>query len=185
MNQLSFFTCNIKEFESNLCTVFESITQKYNLPSNSLEIVINTSPTTGEETSRSVCIVEQPYPSGLHLPPRKTVIFKYTYTKRLELFIKRELINVLNIDSLSTEIKDLKSDKVYLRIYPTSCDNKFFDYLSYLICYSIDNYESCNTFGCCSRYAICSARKECVHSNILYAKGCYYRKNLESGKVFY
>lgn len=40
-------------------------------------------------------------------------------------------------------------------------------------------------FGCCALYKECSKEKHCLHSDLLYATACMYRKNLEDGKVFY
>lgn len=47
------------------------------------------------------------------------------------------------------------------------------------------NYTPQNKFGCCSRYKKCSDAKRCVHRDLFYAKGCQYKKNLDSGKIFY
>lgn len=44
---------------------------------------------------------------------------------------------------------------------------------------------SAETFGCCSRYEECSDQKKCLHPDILLARGCYYKKNLEDGRIFY
>ena len=41
------------------------------------------------------------------------------------------------------------------------------------------------TFGCCGLYKSCSAALMCLHKNAFYASACMYKKNLESGKVFY
>lgn len=41
------------------------------------------------------------------------------------------------------------------------------------------------SFACCSRYQECSSAKECIHPNILYAKACQYRKNVDKGNIFY
>lgn len=40
-------------------------------------------------------------------------------------------------------------------------------------------------FGCCSRYIQCSDAKKCIHPDPVFASACMYRKNLESGKIFY
>lgn len=42
-----------------------------------------------------------------------------------------------------------------------------------------------NTFGCCNSFLRCSDIKRCIHPNKLFASGCLYRKNLESGRIFY
>lgn len=40
-------------------------------------------------------------------------------------------------------------------------------------------------FGCCSSYNECSDTLHCIHPDLAYATACQYRKNLESGKIFY
>lgn len=48
------------------------------------------------------------------------------------------------------------------------------------------NYSpKASSFACCARYEQCSDAKKCIHANQLYSKACEYRKNLESGKIFY
>lgn len=46
-------------------------------------------------------------------------------------------------------------------------------------------FEPSEKFGCCHRFKQCSDAKQCIHPNQFYAKACWYRKNLENGKVFY
>ena len=40
-------------------------------------------------------------------------------------------------------------------------------------------------FSCCSRYAECSDAGCCTHPDKEFSFGCYYRKNLKKGRVFY
>lgn len=40
-------------------------------------------------------------------------------------------------------------------------------------------------FGCCSRYEQCSDARKCIHPDFILSRACAYRKNLESGKIFY
>jgi hypothetical protein len=40
-------------------------------------------------------------------------------------------------------------------------------------------------FGCCSRFRACSDARRCLISDSEYATHCAYRKNLESGRIFY
>lgn len=42
-----------------------------------------------------------------------------------------------------------------------------------------------DTFGCCSRYVLCSDELKCIHPDPAFARGCSYRTNLEHGRVFY
>jgi hypothetical protein len=45
--------------------------------------------------------------------------------------------------------------------------------------------ESVERFGCCSRYEECSDEQKCIHPDIRFAEGCYYKINLENGRIFY
>ena len=49
----------------------------------------------------------------------------------------------------------------------------------------LELYSPSTVFGCCSKYEQCSDAGKCIHDYKLYAKGCQYRKNLESGLIFY
>ena len=40
-------------------------------------------------------------------------------------------------------------------------------------------------FGCCNDHVRCSDAKECLHKSNPEYSGCYYRKNLEAGRIFY
>lgn len=40
-------------------------------------------------------------------------------------------------------------------------------------------------YDCCSRYMECSNAKACIHPDKKFALKCGYRKNLNSGKIFY
>lgn len=54
-----------------------------------------------------------------------------------------------------------------------------------ILTYTIENYFPSHRFGCCSKYEECSDAKCCLHEDKFYAKGCYYRENLEQGRIFY
>ena len=41
------------------------------------------------------------------------------------------------------------------------------------------------TFACCNSFVQCSDAKACLHAKDRNYNGCYYRKNLESGRIFY
>lgn len=42
-----------------------------------------------------------------------------------------------------------------------------------------------DSFGCCSSYRACSDARQCVISDRDYSANCLYRRNLESGRIFY
>lgn len=70
-------------------------------------------------------------------------------------------------------------------------DKKLYDLISTLKPVLIRTYiflcenEPVHKFACCSRFEKCSDAKSCIHPDKKYAKGCFYKKNLESGKIFY
>lgn len=41
------------------------------------------------------------------------------------------------------------------------------------------------SFGCCSRFITCSDARKCTNPNRIFALGCAYKDNLESGRIFY
>ncbi len=42
------------------------------------------------------------------------------------------------------------------------------------------------TFGCCGKFEQCSDAGHCLHDDLIYAAAaCAYKKNLDSGRVFY
>ena len=58
-------------------------------------------------------------------------------------------------------------------------------YLTEIIDFTVRNYQPYDKFGCCSKYVACSDALKCLHANNFYARCCWYRKNLEAGKIFY
>ena len=50
---------------------------------------------------------------------------------------------------------------------------------------ALSAYVPSHTFGCCHRYKECSDQKKCIHPDEIYARGCQYRHNLETGHIFY
>lgn len=58
-------------------------------------------------------------------------------------------------------------------------------YLTDVLAYSLKHFEPSEKFGCCGKYVECSDSKKCLHCNTFYAKACYYRKNLDAGRIFY
>lgn len=59
------------------------------------------------------------------------------------------------------------------------------EYLTDVLVYCLEHFEPSEKFGCCGKYVECSDARKCLHSNTFYAKACYYRKNLDSGRIFY
>ena len=68
--------------------------------------------------------------------------------------------------------------KILLRNLP---DNRLlFDYLEY-VCFQQIN----DRFGCCNDFVRCSDAMHCLHKDDVEYLGCYYRENLDAGRIFY
>jgi hypothetical protein len=61
--------------------------------------------------------------------------------------------------------------------------NQHMDKVCYILQYIIDHWPK--DFSCCSRYNACSNAKTCIHPDKCTAIGCYYRRVLSTGQVFY
>ena len=89
---------------------------------------------------------------------------EYTFTKTKDEFLR------VDINKTEKDLFDLlefvKSD--LMRVYLHLCEN-----------------EPVDGFGCCGDYERCSDEKRCVKTDVKFAKGCAYRKNLLEGKIFY
>lgn len=58
-------------------------------------------------------------------------------------------------------------------------------YIRSHILHKLSIYKSKNSFSCCSQFEKCSDKGHCVHENLLYSSGCYYRMHLDDGEIFY
>lgn len=85
----------------------------------------------------------------------------------------------------TAEVVMQESDAPNCRLNFMQGDTEIIPYLHDLILYYVEHFEPSDKFGCCHRYKECSAEKKCIHPDPFYAKACWYRKNLEAGKVFY
>jgi len=54
-----------------------------------------------------------------------------------------------------------------------------------IICHCAESFTPSERFGCCHLFRECSIARKCLHSDLFYARACWYRKNLENGKIFY
>lgn len=89
--------------------------------------------------------------------------------------------NVIDVPSDATEVYNhptlsyiFPHDSVYV-----------YDYLQEIFSHTLKNFEPTEKFGCCGKYVKCSNARKCLHENTFYARCCMYRKNLESGRIFY
>ncbi len=105
-----------------------------------------------------------------------------TYNGYIKITISPDLLN--EIGRPNTSVGEIGSSLSSFRIQPTAVD-EIVGFIASACRLRIHNYKSNASFGCCGRFKECSEVKKCIHSNLLYATGCSYRKNIEKGKVFY
>lgn len=187
-NQLSIFDNN-NDFENNVNSLLTSIIVEEELPSKSLQLISNVSlkgENKGKEISKTICICEPEYPSFQDKNTKFTIkrIIKIEQSEFIDLLISNAQYKFINLP-LSATIKKNKSDKDFVHIIFNYNDKSIFQYIKECVLYNIKNYFSSSSFSCCSKFIVCSDAKKCVHENKLYATGCFYRMNLENGKIFY
>lgn len=61
----------------------------------------------------------------------------------------------------------------------------FKDSFSELYLFFESDYSDNSEFGCCHLYNECSDEKKCIQQNVTFSNRCYYKKNLNDGRIFY
>lgn len=97
------------------------------------------------------------------------------YCGKIKKYLEFPNIDELGADSsksfIRTDISSLEEIPNHLDKIKRSCQ------------YILDRLPK--EFSCCSRYMQCSDAKICIHPDKPFAAGCFYRKVLHSGRVFY
>lgn len=190
-NQLSFTDFLTNTFEDDLQTLLDELIILKELPAKSLHVFSNKSSTgsnAGNETSKSICIYEPDYPAtktDINNPGKNSVVLNIQIDQSIELLIRKNQFNSLELPSSAT-IKIVPSDTTFTHVIFELNDSSIIPYIRENILYCLSRYSSkARTFGCCSKFTDCSDARKCLHENKLYSTACSYRKNLESGKIFY
>jgi hypothetical protein len=110
----------------------------------------------------------------------KTKQMKDTY----RLYVKDSIIDELNISPF-VEIKKLSSDPDFTSLNFLERNDEYYKIIEICVDNAIKTFQPSNMFACCDLYKACSDEKKCIHRDRLYSKGCWYRRNLENGKIFY
>lgn len=173
-------------FEEKLTELFMKISKDFSLPQNTFSIKKNYSRTganAGNLISTEIDIQEYAYPPDNSIASTSLILYLKPNKNYYELLIRRERFPRISIPD-TAKIKE-SSDKLYEHILFNFGDSSIYNFVETNILFCLENYTSSNTFSCCARYKECSAATKCLHPNTLYAKGCQYRKNLETGNIFY
>ena len=168
-------TYEVETFDNwmkKLESVFPKLESEFGLPENSFRIREGRGKD-GQISSYPVCVYEPDLVETARDDSRYTTLAR---VKVLDLKTQPNAVDVYSSNFESGEEKqrhDKESDDMILCLI--ECIKK-----------GLCNYSpKAASFACCSRYEECSNAKKCIHPNVLYAKACQYRKNLENGEVFY
>ena len=115
------------------------------------------------------------------------ILLKVTF-QRARMLIEFRKLESINLAELSKKFEELKykENELYVKIYIKDVNeiNKISNELKEIYRYLYLN-EPVDNYGCCSRFIECSDELKCINPNKKLAKGCQYRKNLESSRIFY
>lgn len=155
----------------------EKIAEKYNISKDFISPYIN------NDKSLSVWITE------LTTGKKTKLAFKVSLkgkkgAKYVSFVVRKPTIKCISLPE-NVSLKYIDSDIANAIVnFPTG-ENNFNTFVHDILDYSVNTFEPSDKFGCCSKYIECSNAKKCLHENLFYSKSCFYRKNLESGKIFY
>ena len=161
-----------EEWQMKLSSKFAGIEEELGLMKHSFSIMANIGKE-GMVSSYAICVYEPDLVEDRRDSSRNTVL------ARVKEDVLKSNANIVEVYSKSFGKNDEKK-----RFEKNS--DEFIECLIECIRTGINSYvPKAEGFACCSRYEACSESKKCIHPNLLYAKACQYRKNLEEGKIFY
>lgn len=161
-----------KGWQAKLLSKFVGLEREFGLMNQSFSIMANIGKE-GKISSYAVCVYEPDLVEVRRDDSRNTVL------ARVKEDVLKSNANIVEIYSKGFE--QIGGKKRFEKD-----SDEFIDCLVECIRIGINNYvPKAAGFACCSRYEECSNSKKCIHPNLLYAKACQYRKNLEEGNIFY
>lgn len=170
-------------WRAGLSGMFPALEKEFGLMENSLSIVSNLGKD-NKVSSYAVCVYEPDLVEDKRNGSRNTVL------ARIKEGVLKSNPNMLSVDSRNPGLKEYgevtEDMSAHFSIRLDRESDNLIECLVNCIRYGIENYvPKAESFGCCARYEACSKEGKCIHPNLLYAKACAYRKNLENGRVFY
>ena len=119
--------------------------------------------------------------TGYSLYFEKCLFFKVN-TKFTVISCNKRVYDTLEISPASTKL--LKSPQNFIQC-TFHTESEAIKAAELITDENVRIFEPTEHFGCCGLYLKCSDAKKCLHPDIIRSKSCYYKKNLESGKIFY
>lgn len=158
-------------WQAKLSSKFDELEHGLGLMKHSFSIMAN-SGKEGKISSYAICVYEPDLVEDRRDSSRNTVL------ARVKENVLKSNANIVEVYSKSFDAKE--------KIRFEKDSDELIECLLECIQMGLEQYvPKAAGFACCSRYKECSGLKKCIHPNILYAKACQYRKNLEAGNIFY
>ncbi|BBF41353.1 DNA polymerase III polC-type [Lachnospiraceae bacterium KM106-2] len=107
---------------------------------------------------------------------------KGKYQGSIKIIMKKSQFEVVGCPKTVTSMKS-GEDSILVHILRT--DPILIPYIRKHIIHKLSIYKSKNSFSCCSQFKRCSDERHCVHENLLYSTGCFYRMHLDKDEIFY
>ncbi len=188
-NLIDIDETNLIGWKKGVQLVLDNVIKKNELPENSIRLMENQGKNGDDAKSFSICIMEPSIiDDGRSSKRNDTIINIRENTLKSDASILRIEPRKNGATELIEFPKEAKVFRPQSGLYFQISDSagSLISYIASSVQYAVDTYISKeDTFACCSRYMECSKQKKCVHRNRLFSTACQYRKNLETGKVFY
>lgn len=110
--------------------------------------------------------------------------FKFVLRKKVDPFFEIDPDDVVNPSAITPFYSTTPTGTLRLNMGLSFDYNAFLDAVKN-ICENRRETATVEKFGCCSSFVECSDALRCLHESEMEYLGCYYVKNLESGKIFY
>lgn len=115
-----------------------------------------------------------------------TTAFSVSRAKVKDLMIEFDVPTDLDKSLIPTDAVEFSSSEKSITYRMPLLSDGLKDLAEAVIRYRVEHFvTTAPKYGCCSLYKECSDAKKCLHPNRFYATACQYKKNLDSGKIFY
>lgn len=168
-----------KSFEYKVVSLFLDVVKRFSLPADTFVMFNHYSDSgknAGSFISTEIQIQEFSYPYDDANPVSKSTHALYIKPVKdgYELLIRRDRMPHISLPA-TAQCKTC-SDRLYQHVFFSFDDVSVYSCIRDDLIYCLKHYDSSHRFGCCSRYQQCLEQQRCLHSNLLYARGCQYRK---------
>lgn len=173
-------------FQEKIISILEKTIAEKELPEKSLRMRKNKN---RNVDSYSILISEPPYPLGSERLGGEQSVMKISLKSNsyeIDVLIKVFENIVLPDSATYKELKKIGDNPQHVIVSFSTDITDFYSYVESVLLYRLSHYRTAEaTFSCCSQFIQCSDAKKCIHENKLYSTACTYRRNLESGRIFY